>query len=453
MTIKAADLIEALKARWLMVAAIAGVLFAIIAGLALMQPRQYLATSSLLLDLSQTDPTDSAQQQQGRVETDSIIATQLDLIRSAKVTDAVAKAAGFLDATPADLPPDARLQQAAGRVRAGLTVSTGRQSNVLQIQFLDSDPVVAARVANLAAQIYMREQVALRASTAQGSAQWFEARTADVRRRYEIAQKKLSDFQRAHDIIGMNRMDLEAEKLKNLSAYLVQAQADAAAAHSKSGSGAVPEVATSLVVQNIQEAIATQAAKVAELGKSLGPNHPQMIAAKAQLSELQGHLSEARGVQASSMTANSGAASRREAELRGEMAAQEDRMIRMSGVQDQLMVMQRDVEAARQTYDTVRQRFNEAALKSQISQPNASSLDQASVPLFPARPNLPLWFVGGIALGLFAGVAAVVLSEILRPRVRTVNGLAASTEVEVIADLSPKSRPVEGLFMPRQEAA
>jgi succinoglycan biosynthesis transport protein ExoP len=453
MTIKPADLVEALKARWLLVAAIAGALFALVAGLALMQPRQYQASASLLLDLSQTDPTDSSQQQQARVETDSVIATQVDLIKSGKVTDAVAKAAGFVEATPADLPPAARLQQAAARVRAGLTVTTGRQSNVLQIQYMDADPAVAARVANLTAQIYMREQVALRASTAQGSAQWFEARTADVRRRYEVAQKKLSDFQRAHDIIGMNRMDLEAEKLKNLSAHLVQAQADAAAAHSKSGSSAVPEVATSLVVQNIEEAVATQAGKVAQLAKSLGPNHPQMIAAKAELGELQGSLRAARSNQASSMTANSSAATSREAELRGEMAAQEDRMIRMSGVQDQLMVMQRDVEAARQTYDTVRQRFNEAALKSQISQPNATSLDQATVPLFPATPNLPLWFVGGIALGLLAGVAAVVLGEILRPRVRTVNGLAAATEVEVIADLSPKSRAVDGLFVPRQEAA
>jgi|GEM_PF-584138 len=453
MTIKAADLVEALKARWLLVAGIAGVLFAIVAAIALVQPRQYLATSSLLLDLSQTDPTDSTQQQQGRVETDSIIATQVDLIKSAKVTDAVAKAAGFLDAIPADVPAEARLQQAAARVRAGLTVTTGRQSNVLQIQFLDPDPAVAARVANLAAQIYMREQVSLRASAAQGSAQWFEARTADVRRRYEVAQKKLSDFQRAHDIIGMNRMDLEAEKLKNLSAHLVQAQADAAAAHSKSGSAAVPEVATSLVVQNIEEAVATQAGKVAQLAKSLGPNHPQMVAAKAELGELQGSLQAARANQASSMTANSSAASRREGELRAEMAAQEDRMIRMSGVQDQLMVMQRDVEAARQTYDTVRQRFNEAALKSQISQPNASSLDEASVPLFPAKPSLPLWFAGGIALGLLAGIATVIFGEILRPRVRTLGGLAASTEVEVIADLSPRSRPVGGWFVPREEAA
>lgn len=454
MTVKAADLVAALKARWLLVAAIAAALFLVVAAIALVQPRQYLATSSLMLDLSQTDPADSSQQQpQGRIDTDSIIATQVDLIRSAKVTNVVAQQAGFVAQTPADLPPEARLQQAAARVRAGLVVTTGRQSNVLQISYLDPDPAVAAKVANLAAQVYMREQVALRASAAQGSASWFEARTADVRRRYEIAQKRLSDFQRAHDIIGMNRMDLEAEKLKNLSAHLVQAQADAAAAHSKSGSAAVPEVATSLVVQNIEEAVATQAAKVAQLAKTLGPNHPQMVAAKAELTELRGSLGAARSNQAASMTANSSAAGRREGELRAEMAAQEDRMIRMSGVQDQLMVMQRDVEAARQTYDTVRQRFNEAALRSQISQPNASLLDRATVPLFPAQPNLPLWLVAGIALGLLAGVAAVVLGEILRPRVRTATGLAAATELEVIADLSPDTRPGGGWLVARQEAA
>ena len=69
------------------------------------------------------------------------------------------------------------------------------------------------------------------------------------------------------------------------------------------------------------------------------------------------------------------------------------------------------------------------------------------------RQNLCVALTAGLALGLLAGVAAVVLGEILRPRVRTVNGLAAATEVEVIADLSPKSRAVDGLFIPRQEAA
>lgn len=126
-------------------------------------------------------------------------------------------------------------------------------------------------------------------------------------------------------------------------------------------------------------------------------------------------------------------------------------MIRMSEVQDQLMVLQRDVDAARQTYDTVRQRFNEAALKSQISQPNASLLDEAAVPLFPAKPNIPLWIVAGIALGLIGGVAAVVLTEIFNPRVRSASGVARATEVEVITELVPPIR--SGWFSKQQEAA
>ncbi|WHO37325.1 GumC family protein [Sphingobium sp. AP49] len=451
MTMNPLDLAAAVKARWRTAAMIGGGLFLLIAIVAFIQPRQYLATSSLMLDLSQTDPT-ATTPDQTRVDVDSIIGTQTDIIRSAKVVNAIAREAGFVDALPKDMPEDARLQTAAARVRAGLLINTGRQSNVLQLQFLDPDPAVAARVANLAAQIYMREQVELRASPARTSAKWFNEQTADVRRRYEIAQKRLSDFQRAHDIIGINRMDLEAEKLKNMSYQLTQAQAEAAAARSKAGAGSVSDIEGSLIVQNLQEQVATQAARVQELGKTLGPNHPSMAAASAQLSELQSKLAAARGSQAGAVAANSVAASRREGDLKSNMASQEDRMIRMSDVQDQLMVMQRDVDAARQTYDTVRQRFNEAALKSQISQPNASLLDEASVPLLPAKPNLLLWLVGGIALGLVGGIAAVVVAEIARPRVRSAAGVTRATEVDVITELMPAPTRT-GLFFKRQEAA
>ena len=446
------DLLSAVQARWRTAAMLGGAVFLIIAIIAFIQPRQYAATSSLLLDLSQTDPTDSNSQPGVRVEVDSILGTQTDVIKSAKVINAVAKEAGFVDALPKDVPADTRLQQAADRVRAGLIVTTGRQSNVLQLQYMDADPEVAAKVANLVAQIYMREQVELRASPARGSAKWFDEQTQEVRRRYELAQKRLSDFQRAHDIIGINRMDLEAEKLKNMSYQLTQAQAEAAAARSKAGAGSVSDIEGSLIVQNLQEQVATQSAKVSELAKTLGPNHPTMTAANAQLSELQSKLSAARASQASAVSANSIAASRREGDLKSNMAGQEDRIIRMSEVQDQLMVLQRDVDAARQTYDTVRQRFNEAALKSQISQPNASLLDEAAVPLLPAKPNLMLWIVAGIALGFVSGMAAVVIAEIINPRVRSAAGVNRATEVEVITELVPV--PVRGgWFFKQQEAA
>lgn len=452
MTMNAMDLLSAVQARWRMAALVGSLLFLAIAIAAFVQPRQYMGTASLLLDLSQTDPTDTNAAQGAKPDTDAILGTQTDIIRSGKVLNAVARESGIVNAMPADMPAEARLQSAATLVGKNMTITTGRQSNVLQIQYLDPDPQVAAKVANLIAKIYMREQVELRASPARGSAKWFDQQTQEVRRRYELAQKKLSDFQRAHDIIGINRMDLEAEKLKNMSYQLTQAQAEAAAARSKAGAGSVSDIEGSLIVQNLQEQVATQSARVSELSKTLGPNHPSMVAANAQLSELQGKLAAARASQAGAVNANSVAASRREGDLKSNMAGQEDRMIPMSNVQDQLMVLQRDVDAARQTYDTVRQRFNEAALKSQISQPNASPLDEATVPLLPAKPNLMLWLVAGVALGLVGGVTSVILAEILRPRVRSAAGVTRATEVDVITELMPA--PVRsGWFFRQQEAA
>ncbi|WP_022683979.1 GNVR domain-containing protein [Sphingobium bisphenolivorans] len=452
MTMNPMDLLAALQARWRTAALIGGILFLIIAIVAFLQPRQYQGTASLLLDLSQTDPTDTNAAPGAKPDADAILGTQTDIIRSGKVMNAVAKEAGIVDAMPAEMPADARLQSAAALVSKNMTVTTGRQSNMLQIQYMDADPQVAAKVANLIAKIYMREQVELRASPARGSAKWFDEQTQEVRRRYEMAQKKLSDFQRAHDIIGINRMDLEAEKLKNMSYQLTQAQAEAAAARSKANAGSVSDIEGSLIVQNLQEQVAAQSAKVSELQKTLGPNHPTMAAAAAQLSELEAKLAGARSSQAAAVSANSVAASRREGALTSNMAGQEDRMIRMSDVQDQLMVLQRDVDAARQTYDTVRQRFNEAALKSQISQPNASPLDEAAVPLMPAKPNIMLWLIAGVALGLVGGVAAVILMEIVHPRVRSAAGVARATEVDVITELMPVPTRGTGSFK-LQEAA
>jgi polysaccharide biosynthesis transport protein len=434
MSVNPLDLAYSLKARWKLILLVASVVFAGIVAIALLQPRKYVATSSLLVDLSQTDPTDD-KSDQGRIDADVIIGTQVDVIKSTLVVDAVAqKLLGMQQGRN-----QTNVQEMAEALRAGLTVSTGRESNVLQLSYLDEDPARAAKVANLFADTFLAKQVDLRARPARGNAEWFDARTAEVRARLEAAQKRLSDFQREKNIIGVGRMDLEAEKLKNLSYQLVQAQAETANANSKAGASNAPEVAGSLVVQNLEQEVATASGEVSRLAKTLGPNHPGMKSAQARLEALQASLNAARSGQSGSLNSASASANQRLATLRSQMAAQEERMINMSGVQDQLVVLQRDVDAARQTYDTVRQRFNDAWLKGEIAQANTSLLDHATTPIFPSQPNLLLWFVGGLLLGGLAGLSVALILELIRPRVRSTQGLAILTELPVIADVSPGS--------------
>ncbi len=111
-------------------------------------------------------------------------------------------------------------------------------------------------------------------------------------------------------------------------------------------------------------------------------------------------------------------------------------MLRMSGVQDQLAVLQRDVDAARQTYDTVRARFNDASIKTEVSRANTAILDRASAPLLPFKPNLILWIIGGALLGVLSGIGLALVLEILSPRVRSASGLAKATSTDVLADLA-----------------
>lgn len=431
------DLAEAVRQRWRLAILCGLAVFALIVLIALVQPRYYTAFSSVLIDVSQSDPTQEEKVLSPQV-VEAIVGTQADVIRSNSVLSEVARRAG-LEAEMTGSERD-RKQAALAIVRKNVNVATDRASNVIRIGYTDKDPEQSAKIVNLVVDVFIDKQVELRAEPAQRNAKWYTERTVEVRKRYEAAQKRLSDFQREHGIVGIDRMDLEGDRVKTLTDQLVIAQADAAKAHSVAGAGAVPEVAGSDIVQNLEREVATQAAKTEDLAKTLGPNHPQMIAAEANLQELRTALARAREGQEQSLRAASGAASVRESSLRARLAEQRSKMIGLSTVQDQLMVLQRDVDAARQTYDSVRQRFNEASLQGEISQANASRLDRASPPALPSKPNLMLWFVAAVVLGGFAGIVPLVLLELARPRIRSARGAARATDMENILDFT---RPVD----------
>ncbi|MDQ1156337.1 succinoglycan biosynthesis transport protein ExoP [Sphingomonas sp. SORGH_AS 950] len=432
------DLLMALRHRSRLAIVVGGVVFALIAVLGFLQPRAYTASSSILIDLTQRDPTTERQASETAASViDTIIGTQLDIIRSGAVLEEVARRAPpSVLAKAGEGTAESRMQRAVGILRRNLKADADKGSNVIQLSYTAPTPQEAAKTLNIITEVFLGKQVALRSVAARENAKWYDARTAEVRSRLEQAQRRLSDFQRQHGIVGVNRMDLEADKARSLSTELVAAQAAAAAARSKSGSAAQPEVAQSTIVQDLQREIGVQAGRVAELSKTLGPNHPDMVAANAQLAALRSQLGNARSVQAQALTAASSAAAQREATLRSDLAQQQARMVALSSVQDDLNVLQRDVDAARQTYDTVRQRFNEATLQSEISRANASSLDPAEPPLLPSKPNLVLWLIAAIILGAGTGLAAALGSEMLRPRLRTPAGTSQSLDLDVLADMT-----------------
>ena len=74
-------------------------------------------------------------------------------------------------------------------------------------------------------------------------------------------------------------------------------------------------------------------------------------------------------------------------------------------------LLQRELDTNRQVYDSLLQRLKEVSVTANITTNNLSVVDEARVPLFPAKPK-PLINLGlGIVLGLFLGMLAALLRE------------------------------------------
>jgi uncharacterized protein involved in exopolysaccharide biosynthesis len=306
------------------------------------------------------------------------------------------------------------VDRAAAALRAKVSVSNAKASNVMIVNAEDRDPKRAARIANAFAEAYLAQVPQLRASAARGYSAWLERRTRDVRQRLVAAQEALARYQQQHGLVGANRFDLDAEALRTLNAELAA-------------------VTSSLVVQQLRTSVATQAGRVAELSRTLGPSHPDMQAATAQLAALQGQLSAAIGSAAESMHAASAASQRRDAGIRARLAARERALLAGSDDQNRLTVLQRDVDAAQQTYDQMRREIGQQFVRSQASQANASLLDRADPPSLPYKPDLSLMLVLGSVLGIALGLATVMGLEFVDPRVRTDHGVELATGAPVIA--------------------
>ena len=400
-------------------------------------PRQYLATAAVAFDVRSPDPV-------AGVILPVMLATQVEIIKSNRVTLKVAEAlkltddpkikAQWLESSRGEGKFEAWL---AVTLRKSLEVVPSRESNVIRIAYKASDPVFAAAAANAFAEAYVDATVELRVEPARQNSRWLAEQGQSLRENVERAQAKLWAYQqKAGIVVTDERLDVETTRLGSLAAQLTTLQEQIADARSKqkSGADALPEVMQSPLVIALRTDIARQEVKLREAAGNLGSNHPQYKRMETELAELRNRLeSETRNV-ARSFSASREVGSGREAEVKAAIEAQRKRLMELRGARDQIAVLQRDVDAAQKIYDTVMQRFNQTNLESQTTLTSASLFSPANEPAAPAFPKpLRTMMLLSVVLGLGLGIGAAVLLEMLDPRIRSADHLAAMLQMPVLA--------------------
>jgi len=451
------------RVRWRLAVGILLGTVAIAVPVILMLPKQYTASTSLGVEIKSPDFITT-------VLMPTNLASQEEIIRSERVTRQVIRTLGF------DIDPGLRQtwQQVSGRGRyeewlaevmqRRLTVTPSRRGdNMITIQYRSPSPAEAAAVANAYARQYAEAAIEMKVEPARQYARWFGEQNKKLRADFEAAQARLSAFQREKGIgVRDENLGAEAERLANLAAQLTAAQTVAVDAKGKlqTGGDALPEVMQNTVIQGLRAEILRQEAKLRDAGANLGANHPQYRAMQAEVAELKVRLdAETRHVVRSVSTTRA-LSGDKERELKTALEAQRKKLLAMRADRDLLAVLERDVEGAKQAYETAERRFTQVNLESQATQSNVFLIRPAIEPLEPSFPKVKLYILASILFGALLGVATAHALETLDRRVRCVDDVAGLMRMRVLSvverDASPGTLALQRrnapLALPRQAA-
>ncbi len=416
-----------LRARWKLSALVFALTVLTAVVVSLLLPKKYTATASVVVD-AKPDPISGLM---GAMGNTSLMATQVDIITSDRVTRRVVKNLKL------DQNPDIRAQWQSETDGQGaiedwlgaffqkqLDVKPSKESSVIAIAYQAPDPAFAAAVANAFVQAYMDTAIELRVDPAKQYSGFFDQRSKEARQVLESAQSKLSEYQQTSGIIGNDeRLDVETQKLNELSSQLVMAQAMLTESTSRSAQSVLngdrmAETLNNPVVSSLKVELSKAEANLQEMNTRFGGNHPQVMQARANISELRTRLEQETKRAASSTTVTASVNASRVGEMRAQLEAQRAKVLKMKEGRDAMSVLQRDVDNAQKTYDALVGRTNQSNLESQTQQSNVNLLSPASPPLLPSSPRVLLNIAVAVMLGGMLAIGTAMVMELLDRRIR-----------------------------------
>jgi succinoglycan biosynthesis transport protein ExoP len=443
--------LQLLRARRRLFWTIFGSIMAAAIAITAILPKKYVGEVQVIVDSKASDPITGLVMPQ-LVESANL-ATQIDVITSHKVATKVVDAL-HLASTPESQAQFHEDTDGEGSIRdwladkllGHLEVKPSRQSNMITIRFLASNPDFASQGANTFADAYIQTGMELTADPARRQSSWFDSQIRVLRSNVETAQRRLSEYQRQENIVASDEhLDVETAKLGELTTQLIGAQTtmyDAQTrlrqmnqALARNQIDELPDILGNPLLQSMKVDLTRLQGTLAETAQRFDRNHPRYISAAAQVAALQAKLASELSTAKGSINQSAEIAERRAAELQRAVDAQKARILGLKRRNDTLDVLKHDVDAAQHAYDVAEQRASEVRLQGQLDQSNIAVLNSAIPPLKAARPRWWLNLLVGFVLGTTVALASVLIAELRNRRVRSREDLARYTDLVVLAEL------------------
>src|SRR5437588_1144670 len=413
------------------------VLLAVTASLLL--PKRYDASARILLDLEGNDDLGLEQIVMPiGLDLNTKLQTQIRIVQSDTIAASVIKQLGLhqnkdfagkfampasLNFDDVDLKTRARLMQSFHKA---VHVELIPKTQIVEVHFRCKDPRLAAEVTNAIANTYIEHNFQTKYKATLQTSDWLTRQLDDLKKHAEGSQEKLTEYQKKTGILGTDEThNIILDKLGELDKALSAAQTDRIVKEAKFriASTQNPELIANIAPESVLGALYKQRAEIraehAQVAAKYAAAYPRVIQLQSQLTELDDEIRQEIKKVGEAIQADYQASLKAEQMLETSFERQKGEAYKLNEAATQYAILRRDVESSRDLYDGLLKKLKEAGILAGLKSSNINILDQASQPVEPIEPNIPLNTALGIMAGLLGGVAFAFIVENLDNSIRT----------------------------------
>ena len=359
-------------------------------------------------------------------------------------------------------PLHASLEDSPGRrgnvvkaFNSNLKVKVTAGTRLLEVDYTNRDPKVAAAVVNHLVQALIDYTFQTKFIATNQVSQWLEGQLGDLRKQSEELQSRVVALQQGSGIFGVGGTDPQGkpviyspvlDRLQQSTAQLSQAQMNrvlkasvaevvktgnaelisqlsGTSISNSSGQGVTNSLA---LIQDLRRQEATLHAQIDQDQSQFGAAYPKLVQEQASLKGLQQSLREEIARTSDRAQNDFKIASKAEQGARAAYETDRSAAEKLNDKSIEYAILSKEADQSQALYQDLLKRLKEAGILEGLHSSNVTVVDLASTPARPSKPQVPLYLALGAGFGLFLGCCAALLVDAVD------NKIQAAEEIEAL---------------------
>jgi succinoglycan biosynthesis transport protein ExoP len=343
-------------------------------------------------------------------------------------------------------------QSTVHRLQSNLHVALVPKTDIIRIDYSSFNPKLSADIVNQVISDYIQRSYQTRFESSRRVSDFLSGTLEGLKQEVETSQEQMMDMQRRLGILGFdpahNQISASLDDLARAAGAAKLARIIAEARY-RVVSGMDPDTIEGAIeltpgtapgeLNSLRGQLAGARANYAQLESTLGPNHPQAKALKAQIDELSKEIAAEQNRLLLQAKQNYIVARANEDQTTAALEAQKSDAYKLRDQLVEYTLRSREFEANRNLYDSLQQRLRTASVQSGLESLEIDVVDRALPPANPVLRPQSTVILTALVFSILAGIVIAFLMESLDTGLRSIAEIESITELPSLA-IIPRAR-------------